>query len=289
MRRWIFLIAVALGGCSGAAFTGFQLAERAAEARTEHARTPDDMVYVPEGVFTMGVLVGEGAEDSSPAHSVYLDAYFIDLTEVTNQAYEACVKAGGCSPIQLDACHIWSGGWKKGGPLDPPMAAADHPVVCVTWHQASGYCEWRERRLPTEAEWEKAARGDDGRRNPWGAEDATCEFAVKMESGAGCGTGSTLSAGSKPEGASPYGALDLVGSVWEWTHDYYSDDHYRERVKDLLEVRNPKGPELGSERVRRGGAFSIQNPSYLTASFRGSDPEDQVSGIMGFRCAKSAR
>jgi len=166
------------------------------------------MVYVPAGEFEMGSA--DGSNDEKPEHRVYLDAFWIDKTEVTNAQYQRCVMAGACK-------ESWYAN-------DANSAGDAQPVVGVEHYMAEAYCEWVGARLPTEAEWEKAARGTDGRSYPWGNEEATCEYAVMKDgSGNGCGEDKTWPVGNKPLGASPYGALDMAGNVWEWVADWYDD------------------------------------------------------------------
>jgi eukaryotic-like serine/threonine-protein kinase len=159
------------------------------------------LLYVPEGEFLMGSADSDpdATPQEKPQHTVYLDAFWIDRTEVTHAMYARCVAGGKCKP-----------GWCPTG-----SAFDQRPAVCVDWFNATAYCEWAGRRLPTEAEWEKAARGTDGRLYPWGNERATCEVAVMNDgSGNGCGGGSVSTrVGSKPKGASPYGALDMAGNI----------------------------------------------------------------------------
>jgi formylglycine-generating enzyme required for sulfatase activity len=182
------------------------------------------MVYVPEGEFLMGSPSGQGNDDEHPQHTVYLDAFWIDQTEVTNAQYRKCLEAGVCrKPVCWD---------------NSDYNAPDQPVVCVSWGDARTYCEWAGVRLPSEAEWEKAARGTDGRVYPWGNEAPICEranYAVCV--------GKAASAGSYPAGVSPYGALDMAGNVWEWVADWYAGNYYSRSP-----ARNPQGGAgLGGE------------------------------------------
>jgi eukaryotic-like serine/threonine-protein kinase len=154
------------------------------------------MMYVPEGEFLMGSE--EGDSDESPEHTVYLDAYWIYKNEVTNKQYRACIEAGEC----VGDINFYN--------------ENDHPVKFVDWYEADAYCTWAGGRLPTEAEWEKAARGHDGRAYPWGEISPTCALAQFRA----CNY-QTKPVGSFPEGASPYGALDMAGNVWEWVADWY--------------------------------------------------------------------
>ena len=212
------------------------------------------LVYVPAGEFIMGS--NNGDIDEKPERTVYLDAFWIDRTEVTQGMYSKCT-AGGCTK---PTCV-------NGGD--------DHPVVCVVWDNAKAYCEWAGRRLPTGAEWEKAARGTDGRIYPWGNEPATCEYAVMDDltgKGNGCGEGnSAWAVGSKSKGVSPYGALDMAGNVSEWVADWEEHD-----------AANNTG------HVLRGGSY-LSIPSTVRATKREllHPPVDKYDGL-GFRCGVSS-
>ena len=159
------------------------------------------MVTVPAGTFPMGADLAPPG-DESPLHMVTLPAFLIYRYEVTNADYRKCVQAGLCDEPQDLRFYA-------------DADAADHPVVFVTWYDADAYCSWLDERLPTEAEWEKAARGTDGRDYPWGSEPSPDRL------NAGLRFEGTLAVGSFPAGASPYGALDMAGNVWEWTADWY--------------------------------------------------------------------
>ena len=233
-----------------------------------------DMVEVPAGAFWMGCNAAVDTEcdsDEKPQHQVTLSAYLIDATEVTVAAYAACVQAGACTEPD-------TGGYCNWGAAD----RAEHPVNCVDWDQAGAYCAWAEKRLPTEAEWEKAARGTDGAVYPWGNGAASCTLAVYDDgSENGCGTGGTLPVGSRPAGASPYGALDMAGNVWEWVSDWFGGSYY-----DTSPSKNPDGPVSGSDRVIRGGGF-YYGAAYLRASSRHGNSPGDPNGHFGFRCARS--
>ena len=171
-----------------------------------------EMVLVPEGEFTMGS--DDGDDDEQPVHQIFLDAYFIDKYEVTNVLYKVCVEAGVCDqPTNTDDYNN--------------SQYVQHPVVYTNWYMAKEYCEWRGARLPTEAEWQKAAQGTDGRIYPWGDEEIDNTFV-------NYGSPDTKTVGSYPKGVSPYGAYDMAGNVWEWVADWYdsypgntdSDSHY---------------------------------------------------------------
>lgn len=218
---------------------------------------------------------------SSPYHELMLSGYYIDKNEVTVSAYGACVNAGVCKPPSTVSLDGETCNWTVNG-------KEDHPVNCVNWNQAVTYCEWAGKRLPTEAEWEKAARGTDGRKYPWGNEDATCDYAVMNYGGYGCGTESTWAACSKsPVGDSPYGLCDMAGNVWEWVSDWYGADYYSSSPSS-----DPIGAESGSERVIRGGSFYSSADFFddtLRASLREAlDPNVDDRGTLGMRCARDA-
>lgn len=234
-----------------------------------------EMVLIPAGSFWMGcnVTVDDRCyEDESPYHEVTLSAYYMDKTEVTVAAYGACVTAGACTAPSTNYSYC---NWNVGG-------KEDYPVNCIDWFQSEAYCEWAGKRLPTEAEWEKAARGTDGRKYPWSNETATCNYAVMSEGGDGCGTNSTVSVCSKsPAGDSPYGLCDMSGNVWEWVSDWYDSSYYSGSLGT-----NPTGPESGSYRIVRGGSFD-ENYVYVRSSDRGSVIPSHFDVNLGARCARS--
>ncbi len=227
-----------------------------------------EMCPVPAGTFWMGCNEEVDYfcdEDEYPYHEVYLDAFEVDMFEVTQAEYFTCFLDGVC---QL-----------PGHTFDPELHG-EFPVVAVSWEDARTYCEWTGKRLCTEAEWEKAARGTDGRRYPWGNEPASCEFAVMDDGGDGCGTGGFMPVGSKPAGASPYGAHDMAGNVSEWVNDWYSSSYYESCASGCS---NPQGPSSGVARVHRGCHYACW-PSGLRASTRLHMNGSQ--GYCGFRCCR---
>jgi formylglycine-generating enzyme required for sulfatase activity len=212
------------------------------------------MVMVPAGTFPMGAdLTPPG--DESPGHSVTLPTYWIDRYEVTNARYRKCVEAGLCNEPQ-DLRFF------------DDVATADHPVVFVTWYEADAYCSWLNERLPTEAEWEKAARGTEGRDYPWGNEPSPDKL------NAGLRFDGTLPVGSFLEGASPYGALDMAGNVWEWTADWYLPYPGSKFQSDLFGEKY---------KVVRGGSWN--HPIQDASSFhRDIVHPARALLVVGFRC-----
>jgi formylglycine-generating enzyme required for sulfatase activity len=238
------------------------------------------MAYIPAGEFTMG---SEAYDDEKPIHTVTLDAFWIDQYEVTNARYAECVAEGTCTAPTKNSS------WTRDSYHDNPEYA-DYPVINVDWNQAKNYCEWRGGRLPTEAEWEKAARGTDGRTYPWGNEfdgsrvnfcDKNCSPRSWANENYDDGYADTSPVGSYPAGASPYGVYDLAGNVWEWTQSEYRDYPYNaDDGRESLSGTNV--------RVLRGGAWYLDandarspNRAYYSNPTNGSDSA-------GVRCARSS-
>ena len=250
------------------------------------------MVVIPSGAFWMGSPDGEGDADERPQTRVTLSAYCLDRTEVTVGAYQACVSSGSCPPIPTTV--DWAGisdeqrtngnSWCNGSRAD----RLTHPVNCVNWTMATTYCGWSGGRLPTEAEWEFAARGPEGRTFPWGesepgpgllnAAGGESTFANKLYQGSD-GFPGTAPVGSFPAGASVYGALDLAGNVLEWTSSRYG-------AYPGGSVTNPGGPSSGEVRVIRGGAFNADARAWVRGAFRDRDSASVRRSNVGFRCAR---
>lgn len=254
--------------------------------KLEKRMAPKDMVSVPAGDFMMGCNSSVDTEcqaDEKPYHKVYLDGYYIDKYEVTNDQYQTCVQAGRCTAAHFDdgSCYVYDGKSWKQGTLPQSFRGGNQPVVCIDWSEAKAFCEYAGKRLPTEAEWEKAARGTDGRKFPWGNQPASCSYAVMNEGGNGCGRNSTWPVGSKPSGASPYGAMDMAGNVWEWVSDWYGDKYYSSSASS-----SPKGTDSGSYRVLRGGSWRNLS-SDLRASARRRNSPSRRNVNDGFRCGRT--
>ena len=266
-----------------------------------------EMVFVPAGEFLMGSMENDSVayNDEIPQRTVYLDEFWIDKTEVSNAMFGRFVEETG---YQTDAEKEGAGftynraeenwistegaNWQHPfGPDSNLEGLEDHPVVQMTWYDAQAYCEWAGRRLPTEAEWEKAARGTDGRKHPWGNESvekhlvnfSDYNFPAKWShESMDDGYYLTAPVDSYPEGASPFGALNMVGNAWEWVADWYDENYYKEEPPD----RNPSGPEEGYARSLRGGSYS-NGMRWIRTTYRGGrDPSTADMGF-GFRCAKS--
>ncbi len=221
--------------------------------------TPPLTVLVAGGTFTMGCTTSLLCEtDHQPAHEVTLGAFEITKTEITQHQYDLCVEATVCSP--------------PSGAYDPD-GTPQHPVVNVSWTQADTYCSWVTGRLPTEAQWERAARGADGRNYPWGNNSPVCELANCLD----CNS-STQPVGSYLSGASPYDALDMGGNVWEWVNDWYGHDYY-----STTQVPDPQGPATGTSRVFRGGAYDSPADD-LYVFEREKWPPSTQEPVLGFRC-----
>ena len=226
------------------------------------------MVYVPAGEFMMGS--DNGDLDEQPIHKVYLDAFWIDQTEVTNGMYIMCVEDGLCtfpSSLRSQIRDYYYANTKYN----------DFPVVYVSWEQANNYCAWSNKRLPSEAEWEKAARGTDQRTYPWG-EDIDCS---KANYSTFC-VGDTVAVGSYSDGVSPYGVYDMAGNVWEWVNDWYSATYYQN-----ASTNNPTGPGTGPGRIFRGGGWLNSAVGARTTIRSGDNPEFTHS-YLGFRCSMDA-
>jgi formylglycine-generating enzyme required for sulfatase activity len=270
------------------------------------AESAVDMALIPAGEYRMGTSEGsDGLADEHPERLVFLHPFFLDRFEVTNQDYAAFVQSTGHRPPTNNSpdSTIWNG-------AVPPQPIARHPVVNVSWEDAVAYCRWSGKRLPTEAEWEKAARGTDGRRYPWGndwswtkANSASywANRTIEFQSGADWeafwikGDGArlarehgingevlTLPVGSFPDAVSPYGIHDLAGNAAEWVQDWYDPNYYRSAP-----LTDPTGPERGAIKSMRGGSWLKPAISLRTSDRDWGTMDSRPSGT-GFRCAKDA-
>lgn len=237
-----------------------------------------DMILIPAGEFIMGS--DDGDDNEMPAHVVYLDAYYIDRTEVTNAAYKLCVRDGACqSPIQITS--------RTRSQYYGNTQFDNYPVIYIDWGMARAYCEWRDARLPTEAEWEKAARGGNSFIYAWGDEFAchkgNFDDEEKIDSyvvpgGPNCDNyEDTAPVGLYPSGASIYGVLDMNGNVWEWVNSQFISFPY-------IEGDGREDPGSATMRVVKGGAFTANN-YYSRSSNRRSLSPVTADDVTGFRCA----
>ncbi len=275
------------------------LALGAAASAQSAAPLPDDMLPVPGGTFSMGAD-GVGERDEQPAHSVTVSGFLLDTTEVTNGKYLECVGAGACKPYRDDVARGFHAGPEAG------FRGAQQPVVGVSWFDASAYCAFRGKRLPREAEWERAARGDDGRKYAWGNGAPDPEHLACFGRKVGTSGATTMPVASYPLGRGPYGHFDLTGNVWEWTADIYDPMAYSREgraqgvpgsceqvLESLASLR--KGKRQGytgsnpipttCERALRGGAFNYPGAA-LRASNRVHHPPEWRMLVAGFRCAR---
>ena len=280
----------------------------------QNAKQPDlkNMVLIPAGEFLMGLPEGEGAFDEHPQHKVYLDAYYIDKYEVTNGQFKKFVEATGyvTDAERRGNGEVWNpnGAWfvryifagvnwrspnawmdNKQFPNRPHpdaweeyniMDKMNYPVVQVSWNDAQAYANWAGKRLPTEVEWEKAARGTDGRKYSWGNDFNLDIKGVTLH--ANIASNYLMPVGSFPTGVSPYGVHDMVGNVQEWVADWYAGDYYARSPKN-----NPEGPDNGIARVLRGGSWRHQKSYQVLSTARAYQVPNYSSNFVGFRCALS--
>lgn len=231
---------------------------------------PEGMVFIPEGEFEMG---STDALEEQPVRTVTLSGYFIGITEVTAGDYADCVNAMFC-PVPMSTANPSFDDECNYGRED----RLDHPINCTGFNQAAAYCNWLDQRLPTEAEWERAARSTDARRYPWGnTPEPSCIHAVMNDGGIGCGEESTFAVMSKPPGVSEDGLHDMVGNVWEWVSDYYGP-------YNPAETLNPTGPALPADRILRGGGWFQAAPADFTVTHRHEVQPNLSDAFIGFRC-----
>jgi len=203
-----------------------------------------ELVCVPAGAFFMGANdeIHYAAPDEKPYHHVTLSAYWIDEYEVSNAQYAKCVKDGACTMPGQTKSVLHSDYYYS-------VSFQNFPVESINWNQAKAYCEWAKRQLPTEAQWERAARGDNGAYYPWGNADGSCDK-VNFK---GCGGQDSIAVDNNPKGISPYGAFNMSGNVQEWVNDWEDPTYYQ----NSLDAVDPQGPYTGSDHIMRGGSFGM--------------------------------
>ena len=282
--RALFFAALVVGGLSWCVQCQFLGASEFEDCND--LAIPEDMRCIPGGPFVRGSERASPQEDhpeqivhdEAPVARIVVSTFLMDRDEVTYGQYQQCVQAGAC---------------RRTGPNYSGYSAADQPMLGANWFDARDYCRYRGRRLPTEAEWEKAARGTEGELFPWGNEPATCERAIIKEGEAkGCGRGVTWPVGSRP--GARYGLNDMAGNSWEWVLDWYSESYGV--CGTACSGRDPRGPCGGAEecpghdhRRVRGGSWWWGSDLALGSNRRPHFPANQPFHHFGFRCARDAR
>ncbi len=267
--RWVAFLSILLFLTVTAAFSEAQLDQlRKSKALEQLPTAETPMVEIPAGEFAMGLDGVQALEDERPQHRVWLRTFFIDLHEVTTAQYASFFAATNrAAPWQWDTVDLTQHG--------------DRPVIGVDWSDADAYCRLKGKRLPTEAEWEKSARGTDGRLYPWGNRAPTKDLA-NFALGARFSYSQVLMPVQSYEHAkSPYGLYHMAGNVWEWVQDWYAVNYY-----EASPEQNPQGPEQGQFKVLRGGSWS-DLPKYLLTYGRFRLLPETRNSYTGFRCAKS--
>ncbi len=252
-------------------------------AKTQASKEiPMEWVPVPSGEFEMGAEGDPASADEGPKHKVSVHAFLIGKYEVTNAQYHAFVKATGHRVPENDSDPTKFSVWKGDQPLE---SAEELPVINVSWDDAVAFCKWNGARLPTEAEWEKAARGTDGRIYPWGNEPPSGNRANYSFDPVSLwdGTASLAKKDQYEFGRSPYGAFEMAGNIWEWAQDWYDENYYKSSPPE-----NPTGPASGENRVIRGGSWR-NTAEMLRAANRNKHVPTSRRVYIGIRCAKDAK
>jgi formylglycine-generating enzyme len=253
---------------------------RSAHDRVELLAAKDGapMIVVPAGSFPMGVPDGDrdGGRDEYPRHEVFVDTFAIDKYEVTNGLYLTFVKSTG-HRVPQNPKNPTRNLWQGDSITD---SLVDRPVINVDWFDAAAYCKWAGKRLPREAEWEKAAKGTSDRRFPWGNVEPTAKYLNYNQRWIGEKT--LMPVGSYEAGKSPFGVYDMAGNVWEWVYDWYDAQYYEKSPK-----KNPQGPEAGVKKVIRGAGWQNETPTVRIFTRVESDPTIRNEST-GFRCAADA-
>ncbi len=263
----VFLV-VAIAGWVGMAEAQLDRLRKLQKEAEQGADREAPMALIPAGEFWMGIDGTVGLYDEKPRHKVVLDAFYMDTYEVTTRRYAQFLKE-----TKRKAPWLWE--------LVRLDIHGDRPVVGVSWFDADEYCRWTGKRLPTEAEWEKAARGTDERLYPWGNVPPNAELANFALGARFSYSQALMPVGHYHRAKSPYGLYDMAGNVWEWVQDWYESIYYEHSPE-----QNPAGPETGEFKALRGGAWS-DLPKYLLTYGRFKLPPDTQNSYIGFRCAKS--
>ncbi len=252
--------------------------------RTSITTEPENMVRIPAGPFAMGVVIENerlwGDTDEEPVHEVLLSEYFIDRYEVTAQDFAAFLNAYPDKAeryIQIQNAVTLE---HTAGKYRPRPGLEKHPANRVSWYGADAYCRWRGKRLPTEAEWEKAARGNDERIFPWGNRLPHNDFVTFRRKFSKYGFDAMKPVDTLPGGQSPYGVYHMAGNVWEWVADWYEDIYYENSP-----AKDPQGPETGISKVLRGGNWYYK-AYYMRTTYRFNEYPDAFRVWQGFRCAQ---
>jgi formylglycine-generating enzyme required for sulfatase activity len=262
----MFLVLLLLAGCGEEVTKEEKPEDIRLKERITWQKDGSEMVLIPAGLFEMGDHFGEWEANERPVHKVTLDGFYMDTDEVT---------VGQFKVFLADSGYNWGGSWNNVGKYSP---GDEYPMVSVDWNDATAYAKWAGKRLPTEAEWEYAARGGlIGKRYPWGNEIDKTKAHYDSWNG---GNGTTKAVGSFE--ANGYGLNDMAGNVWEWCADWYDKDYYQNSP-----AKNPLGPGTGKYRVLRGGDW-FNNTSNLRVALRNGNGPNYGYGTYGFRCVSGS-